>query len=85
MSQYRQEQIEAHPGWSKEIKALVSRGMIRQGMTRAQVQASWGRPLDINRSVGSWGTREQWVYGDARYTDPKYVYFRNGRCTGWQQ
>ena len=84
MSSYRQEQIEANPGWSDQIKALVAKGRIVQGMTRAQVRASWGPPRDINRSVGEWGTREQWVYGGLAYSDPRYVYFRDGRCTGWQ-
>ena len=39
---------------------------------------SWGQPDDINRSVGSWGVHEQWVYGD------EYLYFENGKLTSWQ-
>ena len=42
------------------------------------VRASWGKPDDINRSVGPWGVHEQWVYGY------KYLYFEDGSLTSWQ-
>ena len=38
------------------------------------------QPEDKNRSVGSWGIHEQWVY---RSYD-LYVYFENGILTSWQ-
>jgi len=47
-------------------------------MTTEQVKMSWGSPYDINRTAGSWGIHEQWVYGD------KYLYFENGVLTSWQ-
>jgi hypothetical protein len=40
---------------------------------------SWGIPVDISKSVGSWGVNEQWVYGD------KYLYFAKGVLTSWQE
>ena len=41
-------------------------------MTDEQVRMAWGKPETINRSVGSWGTREHWIYGRT------YLYFENG-------
>ncbi len=46
---------------------------IYKGMSKSAVKESWGEPKYINDT--SYG--EQWVYDD------KYVYFRNGRVTGW--
>lgn len=46
---------------------------IYKGMSKSAVKESWGEPKYINDA--SYG--EQWVYED------KYVYFRNGRVTGW--
>lgn len=46
---------------------------IYKGMSKSAVKESWGEPKYINDA--SYG--EQWVYDD------KYVYFRNGRVTGW--
>lgn len=46
---------------------------IYKGMSKSAVKESWGEPKYINDA--SYG--EQWVYDD------KYVYFRNGKVTGW--
>jgi hypothetical protein len=48
------------------------------GMTDDMARLSWGKPSDINRSVGSWGVHEQWIYGNT------YLYFENGILTSWQ-
>ena len=55
----------------------------RQGvsieMTKEQVLASsWGRPQKVNKTHGSFGTHEQWVYGGG------YLYFENGILTSVQ-
>ena len=42
-------------------------------MTREMCREAWGSPDDINRSSGSWGVHEQWVYGLG-----SYLYFENG-------
>lgn len=57
----------------------IYNGRIWIGMTDSQARISIGRPNDINRSVGEWGTHEQWVYNDGRY-----LYFENGKLTSWQ-
>ncbi len=51
---------------------------ITLGMVAGDVQSIFGSPDDINRSVGRWGTHEQWVYEDV------YFYFKNGILTSWQ-
>lgn len=48
------------------------------GMTKDMLLESWGRPNDINRTVGSWGVHEQCIYTSA------YVYIENGVVTSWQ-
>ncbi|EMQ93772.1 hypothetical protein D778_01533 [Xanthomarina gelatinilytica] len=48
------------------------------GMNREMATISLGRPKDINRTVGSWGVHEQWVY------DGIYLYFENGKLTSYQ-
>jgi len=60
--------------------ALKARGGVRLGMTADQVRkSSWGKPSSINRSVGSYGVHEQWVYGGNNY-----IYLENGRVTSIQ-
>jgi len=38
------------------------------GMTEEEViQSSWGKPMDINRTITDSGTHEQWVYDNYNY------------------
>lgn len=70
-------------GWNaKTIKAILD-GKIFLGMTTKQVIESWGKPDDINRTVGSWGIHEQWVYRRGGF-EATYLYFENGKLTSWQ-
>lgn len=60
--------------------AKPKKGGVYIGMTKQQVLASnWGRPSDVNRTTGSFGTHEQWVYGGSNY-----LYFENGVLTAIQ-
>jgi hypothetical protein len=63
---------------SQEIAEKIMAKKIWLGMTSAMALESWGKPSDINRSVGSWGVHEQWVYRDT------YLYFEDGVLTSWQ-
>ena len=63
---------------SREIAEVISKKQVRIGMTTDQVRAAWGRPERVNRTVGSYGVHEQWVYG---YT---YLYFEDGVMTSFQ-
>lgn len=71
---------EANPSWDKEECMLIIGRKIWMGMSDDQLVKSWGRPSDINRTVGSWGSHEQWVYGNFG----PYVYVENGTVTSWQ-
>lgn len=65
-------------GCDKETATLIHQRRVRMGMTREQARAAWGRPRDINRTVGSYGVHEQWCY------DGSYLYFEDGILTSWQ-
>lgn len=62
----------------------ICNGTIRQGMNKAMVEEVYGKPNDINRTVGDWGVHEQWVYGDGLHGKTEYLYFENGKLTSWQ-
>jgi hypothetical protein len=54
------------------------------GMTDKMARESLGDPDDINRSVGSWGVHEQWVYERPNYQNV-YLYFENGVLKSYQE
>lgn len=58
-------------------KARKKREGVQLGMTQQEVlDSSWGKPERINRTIASYGTHEQWVYGGRNY-----LYFKNGILT----
>lgn len=57
---------------------IVNEGRYAIGMTKQMILDSIGNPKDINRTVGSWGSHEQWVYENF------YIYFENGKVTSFQ-
>lgn len=63
-------------------KAIFNREVFI-GMTDKQVLLSFGKPAVINKSAGSWGVKEQWIYtkGSAR----QYLYFYNGTLDSYSQ
>lgn len=73
--QYKKSLISRY-GLSNTEKILQHKIWI--GMTREMLISSWGNPNDINRTVGSFGVHEQFVYGST------YVYVENGKLTSWQ-
>jgi len=81
--QQKREFLKYEKGYSDSTINNILNGTVRIGMTEEQVIYSWGRPDDINRSVGSWGVDEQWIYrrGDIK---SQYLYFENGKLTSWQ-
>lgn len=56
----------------------IKNRQVTLGMTPCMALASWGRPERVNRSVGSYGTHEQWVY------PANYIYFEDGILTSYQ-
>ena len=91
-TQRRQEYVNAHPEIDGRTRVAILSGEVFIGMDKGQVIASWGRPHDINRTVGFWGVNEQWVYGYTKYygsgvsgfIPTHYFYFENGKLTSWQ-
>lgn len=73
---------ELTPEQQRIISATAS-GKVTRGMTAAQVRSSWGRPTKINKSVGSYGSHEQWVYDRGNFRS-QYVYLENGIVTSFQ-
>ena len=59
---------------ARKKKEGVSIGMSQQDA----LDSSWGRPNKVNRTTGSWGVHEQWVY------DGGYLYFEDGTLTSIQ-
>jgi len=70
--------VRKNPDWSDEIIATTACNRVQIGMTREQATAGWGRPRDINRTSGSFGVHEQWVYGEY---GSGYLYFEDGVLT----
>jgi len=48
------------------------------GMTEKMARISLGEPNRINKTVGSWGVHEQWIYYEL------YLYFENGNLKSYQ-
>lgn len=51
-------------------------GKVKIGFTKEMCVEAWGKPNDINKSIGSWGVHEQWCYSFG-----SYLYFENGKLT----
>lgn len=66
------------------FNAAAARGRIVTGMSETHVRRSWGTPTKINRSTGSYGVHEQWVYENGSIGRSQYVYFQNGVVTSIQ-
>lgn len=64
--------------YGAKIGEYVVHGKIVIGMTKQMVKDARGLPDDINSTQGSYGTHEQWVYGE------RYIYFKNGIVTSIQ-
>lgn len=74
--------------WGTNILKAIEYHRFVIGMTEEQAILSVGRPNEINRSVGSWGVHEQWVYRNCRIGGGLrnfYLYFENGKLTSWQE
>jgi len=79
------EKLENHyiERWGQKTYDKIKQGDIWIGMTEQMAIMSYGRPNDVNRTVGSWGSHEQWVY-DKSDTFRVYLYFENGILTSMQ-
>lgn len=79
------EYVIAHPDLDFRTKTAIADNQIYLGMKEEHLIASWGKPHDINSSVGTWGIHKQYVYGSySAYSSPQYVYVENGEVVSWQ-
>ena len=63
---------------SDEYWNLIMDSKVRIGMDDKSCRLSWGEPKKINKTTGSFGVHEQWVYENS------YLYFENGKLTAIQ-
>ncbi len=70
--------INLHPEWNSSVKEAILNGDVKAGMSKEQVQASWGLPKDISVNIDKSGNYKQWRYGIS-----SYLYFKNGEL--WQE
>lgn len=66
--------------YGEEIAEKLFNGYYWLGVTDKMARVSLGMPNDVNRTVGSWGTHEQWIYDKYEI----YLYFENGKLTSYQ-
>ncbi|OJV45172.1 MAG: hypothetical protein BGO29_06155, partial [Bacteroidales bacterium 36-12] len=59
--------------YGQQNSKLIIEGKVRIGFTKQMCIESWGEPEEINKTSGSYGAHEQWVYGNGNY-----LYFENG-------
>lgn len=76
--QKKKRQDDLFKKYGSSIGQKILDGKIWIGMTSEMAKDSWGLPTKNNRTVGSFGVHEQWVYSSS------YVYFENGILTSWQ-
>jgi hypothetical protein len=69
--------------YSKATWDLIKNEKIKLGMTESQVRLSWNDPDDINSYGDSWGSTDQWIYGDV-LEGATFLYFDNNKLTSWQ-
>lgn len=75
--------IAKHPKLSEKRKKALRKRTIVIGMAEDEVILIYGKPAEVNRTVGSFGTHEQWVY-PVDDVKNEYFYFENGKLTAWQ-
>jgi hypothetical protein len=71
----------AHPDWTKDDCLRIAGKKLWAGMSKVQLQASWGNPRSIDKNYTFGSNSEQWVYGSMG----PYVYIENGIVTSWQE
>lgn len=59
---------------------LINVRILRIGAPSIILRYIYGNPDDINKSTGTWGVHEQWVYNSY----DTYVYVENGKISSWQ-
>lgn len=74
-----QQEIQSRDFFTTEELDLINTKKIKIGVREEVLHCSWGKPKDVNKTVGTWGIRKQYVYGGGQY-----VYTRDGVIESWQ-
>ncbi len=59
--------IDLHPEWSTKTGFAILNNEVQAGMTKVQVQASWGLPENCSVKITETAIQELWHYGDTNY------------------
>jgi len=79
--------LKQHPELSDSMKDNLWNGRLAVGMNLEQVIICWGNPYRINKSTGSFGLFDQFVYTPTyinHNNNWRYVYMKNGILVSWQ-
>ena len=68
---------------SRDIQAAVRSRDVVLGMTKGQVESSWGRPMRVDVAGNPRYENERWSFYDAGKV--KYIYFEGGVVHGWSE
>ena len=82
-AKYQQQELENRKKemirkYGKYFGPIIAQRKVKIGMTKKMCIDSWGEPSKINKTIGSFGVQEQWVYGSI---EASYLYFENGKLT----
>ena len=82
---FKEDYYVLHPR-PKALKKKEQRSLriVQLGMSSSDLEEILGEPTTINKSTGSWGINEQWVYS-SKYSKTSYYYFTNGKLTSWDE
>ena len=85
--QRREAFVRDHPSLSAQSKQDILKGVVRIGMTKVMVIASFGQPQRVHRTVMSDRIMEQWVYEENVFEEHGLilVYFERGKVTAFQE
>jgi len=81
----RQRIVSEHPEWERRIARVIREGKICLDMTNAQIEASWGEPVQKSGAfiLGA-GKQEIWYYkGSGGKIET--VFMVKGRVVGWTE
>ena len=91
VSERRQTYVDNHPDLPVQIRRTILNGQLALGMTREEVNASYGFPNSINKGDYIFDADEQWTYRiykttqlDRNDRSRTCLYFKEGRLISWQ-
>lgn len=71
--------------YGRDLGLRILSRAVWQGMTSEQLEDSWGRPVDIDRTVYKTKTKETWKYNQTGKNRFKHrIYLEDGVVVGWK-